>query len=155
MSLIDDIRLDAASQLQISDVITSKVGTQINVGERFTASFTVKNTDTTFSFKNVKLKVSRTEFATPVAGPELIVDLASQLNPGSAAGVDVQFTATKTDDEVVPDPRGKPIIVFNTEAFAALEVDADLDLGTLNGILGGVITGATANVDIRGKLGGR
>lgn len=155
MSLIDDFRLGAARQLQISNVITSKVGTQINVGEKFTAFFTVKNTDTTFSFKNVKLKISRTEFATPVGGAELIVDLASQLNPGSAAGVDVQFTATKTDDEVVPDPRGRPIIVFNTEPFASLEVAADLDIGSLNGIVNGVITGATADVDIRGSRGGR
>jgi hypothetical protein len=158
MSLIDDIRADAARQLQVSNVITRKVGTQINVGERFTAFFTVKNTDPTFSFKNVKLKVSKTEFATPVGGAELIVDLASQLDPGSAAGIDVQFTATKTDDEVIPGddfPKGRPIIVFNPEPFAELEVSADLDTGSVNGSVNGVITGATAIVDIRGSRGGR
>ena len=158
MSLIDDIRADAARQLQVSNVITSKVGTQINVGERFTAFFTVKNTDPTFSFNNVKLKVSKTEFATPVGGAELSFNLAAQLNPGSAAGVSVQFTATKTDDEVIPadeSPTGKPIIVFSTEPFATLEVAADLDTGSLNGSVNGVITGATADVDIRGSRGGR
>ena len=151
MSLIDDIRLAAARQLQISNVISTKVGPQINVGERFTAFFTVKNTDPAFSFKNVKLKVSGTEFATPVRGAELSLDLAAQLNPGSAAGVSVQFTATKTDDEVVEDPKGHPIIVFNTEPFAELTVTADLDTVSLNGSLNGVITGTTADVDIRAR----
>ena len=154
MSLIDDIRADAARQLQVSNVITSKVGTQINVGERFTAFFTVKNTDTTFSFRNVKLKVSKTEFATPVGGAELSFNLAAQLNPGSAAGVSVQFTATKTDDEVIESPKGKPIIVFNTEPFAALEVAADLDSGSVSSVAG-VTAISTADVDIRGNRGGR
>src|SRR5262245_49288455 len=157
MSLIDDLRLVAARQLQLSNVISSKVGTQINVGERFTAFFTVKNTDPAFSFKNVKLKVSKTEFATPVGGTELSFDLAAQLNPGSAVGVDVQFTATKTDDEVIPadeSPTGKPIIVFNTEPFAALEVTADLDNTSVTSV-SGVTTGSTADVDIRGSRGGR
>jgi hypothetical protein len=157
MSLIDDIRADAARQLQISNVITSKVGAQINVGERFTAFFSVKNTDATFSFRNVKLKVSRTEFATPVGGPDISFDLAAQLNPGTAAGVSVQFTATKTDDEVIPadeSPTGKPIIIFNTEPFAALEVTADLDSTSVSRV-NGVTTGSTADVDIRGNRGGR
>ncbi|HEU4390985.1 MAG TPA: hypothetical protein VFV34_24480 [Blastocatellia bacterium] len=157
MSLIEDIRADAARRLQVSNVITSKVGTQINVREKFTAFFTVKNTDATFSFKNVKLKVARTEFATPVDGAELSYTLADQLNPGGAAGVSVQFTATSTDDEVIPadaTPRGKPIIVFNTEPFAALEVTADLDTGSVSSV-NNVIAISTADVDIRGSRGGR
>jgi hypothetical protein len=150
MSLIDDFRADAARRLQVSNVITNKAGTQINVGEKFTAFFAVKNTDATFSFRNVKLKVSRTEFAAPVDGAELRIDLADQLNPGSAAGVSVQFKATKADDEVIPNDaaKGRGIIVFNTEPFAELEVAADLDIGSLNSV-NGVITGSTAIVDIR------
>src|SRR6185312_11129794 len=155
MSLIDDFRADATRRLQVSSVITNKVGTQINVGEKFTAFFAVKNTDTTFTFRNVKLKVSKTDFATPVDGAELSIDLADQLNPGSAAGVSVQLKATKTDDEVIPNEaaKGRGIIVFNTEPFAELEVAADLDIGSLNSV-NGVITGLTAIVDIRGSRGG-
>src|SRR5262249_30314122 len=155
MSLIDDFRTDAARRLQISDVITTKVGHQINVGEKFTAFLTVKNTDATFSFRNVKLKVSKTEFATPVDGAELIIDMADQLNPGSAAGVSVQFKAIKTDDEVIRNgaAKGRGIIVFTTEPYAELELAADLDIGGLNSV-NGVITGQLAIVDIRGRLGG-
>ena len=90
----------------------------------------------------------------PVGGAEVSFNLAAQLNPGNAAGVSVQFTATKTDDEVIESPKGKPIIVFNPEAFAALEVAADLDTGSVSSVAG-VTAISTADVDIRGNLGGR
>ena len=148
MSLIDDIRADANKRLQITHGITGKVGTQINVGEKFTSSFVVKNTDTTVAFKNVKLKVSKTEFATPVGGAQLNFNLATQLNPGNAAGVSVQFTATQTLDEFIPaseSPTGKPIVLFASEPFAELEVLADVDIGNVTGLS----KFSSAEVDIR------
>src|SRR5262245_54351624 len=137
MSIIDDIRAAAIKRLQVTHVITRKVGAQIEVGEKFTALFIVKNTDTTATFKNVKLNVSSSGFATPVGGAQLSFDIAAQLNPGSAAGVSVQFTATDTLDEFIPanqSPTGKPIILFVSEPFADLEVLADLDIGSVTGL---------------------
>jgi len=149
MSTLDNLRSDVVSRLQVTSQILTKIGAKINVGENFTARFTVRNTDTALTFQNVRLQVTMTESAVPVDGPELTRNLASELEPGCGAQTDVQFEALKAADRLIPpdvSPSGKPIWMIVNETFARLQVFASVKTAAF---LGELTKATLATADIR------
>lgn len=97
-SLYDNIR----SYLRISSRVVSQVGNHINVGETFTLRFTGSNSAYASNlvskpriiFNNPRIFVEGTSYATPVNGNGWHEFPDTQLFPGEASFVDIQFTAT-------------------------------------------------------------
>jgi len=122
-SLYDNIR----SYLRLNSRVTQKVGGQINVGERFTMRFTASNAaysaglvnDPSVVFKNAKVFVEGTDYATPVTGSGWHEMPDTQLYPGEASSVDVEFTAERN--------LGGFGDLFNKELVAKAWIMGDLD----------------------------
>ncbi|HEB76881.1 MAG TPA: hypothetical protein ENJ04_11070 [Nitrospirae bacterium] len=97
-SLYDNIR----SYLKLTTRVVSKVGSNINVGERFTLRFTGSNSayaanivqQPRIVFNNARVYVQGTEYARPVGGPGWHNLPDSVLYPGEASSVDIEFEAT-------------------------------------------------------------
>lgn len=99
-SLYDSLR----SYLRMSARVVSKVGGDINVGEKFTVRFTGSNTaaspnvsisNPAIIFNKTKVYVYGTAYAAPVAGNQSYDLPDASLFPGEASHVDVEFKALK------------------------------------------------------------
>lgn len=123
-SLYDNLR----GFLRVTHRLVEKQGNDINVGERFTLRITGSNTAYSANlvgkpdivFRNPRLFVEGTEFATPVGGTGWHVLPDDLLLPGEGSSVDLEFTA---DDDLsfFPD-------IFGVEKVARVFIRADLDI---------------------------
>ena len=96
-SLYDDIR----SFLRLTSRVVDKVGNHINVGETFTLRFTGSNSAYAANlvgkprivFRNPRIFVQGTEFASPTAGSGWHDLPDTVLYPGESTFVDIEFQA--------------------------------------------------------------
>lgn len=122
-SLYDNLR----SYLRISHRLISKQGNDINVGEKFTLRITGSNAAYGLAsigkpdivFRNPRLYVEGTKYATPVGGNGWHVLPDDLLFPGESASIDLEFTA---DDDL-----SFFADIFGVERVARVFIRADLD----------------------------
>lgn len=96
-SLYDNVR----SYLRLTSRVVSKVGSQINVGEKFTLKFT--GTNNAYSadlvgkprivFDNPRIFVEGTSYARPVMGSAWHNLPDTELFPGESSSVEIEFEA--------------------------------------------------------------
>ena len=97
-SLYDNIR----SYLKLTTRVVSKVGSHINVGEKFTLRFTGSNSayaanivqQPRIVFNNARVYVQGTAYAKPVGGSGWHNLPDKVLYPGESSSVDIEFEAT-------------------------------------------------------------
>jgi hypothetical protein len=141
--LLNALRDEARGNLRIiSAVVVGQVGPSINVGETFTVKFTIANTfeggegehPGHAHFTDVKLQVSRTEYAVPVDGDPVIYTITPHLGYGNSTSQNVTFRATrKLQNIMVPifNDKGLPIgmrIVDPIETIAHLRLLGKFDI---------------------------
>jgi hypothetical protein len=98
-SLYDNIR----SYLRLTSRVVSKVGNQINVGEKFTLKFTASNAAYAANlvgkprivFDNPRIYVKGTAYAEPVTGTAWHNLPDTKLFPGESTSVNIEFKAKK------------------------------------------------------------
>ena len=98
-SLYDNIR----GYLRLTSRVVSKVGNDINVGENFTLRFTGSNSAYSATkvgqprivFDNVRIFVEGTAYAQPVRGSAWHNLPDTELFPGEASSVDIEFEALR------------------------------------------------------------
>jgi hypothetical protein len=98
-SLYDNIR----SYLRLTSRVVSKVGGNINVGEKFTLKFTGTNTayaanlvgNPRIVFDKPRIFVQGTEYAKPVNGSAWHNLPDTELFPGESSSVNIEFEALK------------------------------------------------------------
>jgi len=98
-SLYDNIR----SYLRLTSRVVSKVGNQINIGEKFTLRFTGSNSAYAANlvgkprivFNNPRIYVQGTAYAEPVNGSAWHNLPDKTLFPGESSSVDIEFQAKK------------------------------------------------------------
>ena len=122
-SLYDNLR----SYLRLAARVTKKVGSDINVGEKFTLKFTGSNSAYSATkvgqpriiFKNAKIYVEGTNYAEPTGGSGWHNLPDSSLYPGESSSVSIEFKAL----------RNLPWIIdrFASEQVAKAWIKADLD----------------------------
>lgn len=122
-SLYDNIR----SYLRLTTRVVSKVGSNINVGEKFTLRFTGSNSayaanivqQPRIIFNNAKIYVQGTSYAKPVGGSGWHNLPDKVLYPGESSSVDIEFEAT-ADLGFLAD-------LFSSEHVAKAWIFGDLD----------------------------
>jgi hypothetical protein len=122
-SLYDNIR----SYLKLTTRVVSKVGSNINVGERFTLRFTGSNSAYSSSivqqpriiFNNAQIYVQGTAYAKPVSGSGWHNLPDDVLYPGESSFVEIEFEATGD--------LGFWSDILNSEHVAKAWIYADLD----------------------------
>jgi len=124
-SLYDNIR----SYLRLTSRVVSKVGSKINVGERFTLRFTGSNSAYAANlvgkprivFDKPRIYVEGTAYAQPVGGATWHNLPDTELFPGESSSVDIEFEAVSDlgwwDD------------IWSAENVARAWILADLDQG--------------------------
>lgn len=101
-SLYDNIR----SYLRLTSRVVSKVGNQINVGEKFTLKFSGSSEAYSAGkvgkpriiFDNPRIYVQGTDYARPVDGPAWHNLPDNKLYPGESSSVNIEFEAIKELD---------------------------------------------------------
>jgi len=122
-SLYDNVR----GFLRLTSRVVSKVGDHINVGENFTLRFTGTNTAyaanlvgrPSIVFDNTRIFVEGTRFARPTGGAGWHTLPDSELFPGEASSVDIEF-------EAISD-LGFWSDIFNQEHVASAFISGNLD----------------------------
>jgi hypothetical protein len=122
-SLYDNIR----SYLRLTSRVVSKVGNHLNVGETFTLRFTASNSAYAANlvgkprivFRNPRIFVQGTAFASPTSGAAWHDLPDTLLFPGESSSVDIEFRA---DDDL-----GFWADIFSEEHVARAWILGDLD----------------------------
>jgi hypothetical protein len=133
MSILEDIHNEVASYLSLSVRLTERAGTQINVGEEFTLSLTLRNTASpsqrpTIIFRDLFLRVDATVYAHPrdARSGIFVVIREGSLLPGESRSEDVVMVA---DRNMGSDIVGFLTDLFSQEEVATVHFSAALDLG--------------------------
>lgn len=128
MSVPVEFWRDLASYLKLTARVVEKVGQDINVGEKFTLEFTLRN-EAPYSgtnvplirFKKPQLSVLATSYARPDAGLSVNIDLpVAVLAPQQSTAVKVMMKATA-------DISGWWDDLWNQEKIATARVQTTLD----------------------------
>ena len=124
---LNDLRDEAVSNLNVTASIVSQNGGDIDIGEQFTARFTVRNqfhggegeNRGHAHYNDVRLRVASTSLASVVGGDRTI-DVTNHLGYGHSDTVDVTFLA---------EAKLANILWINpTESYAKVDVFADFDI---------------------------
>ncbi|MFP4088754.1 MAG: hypothetical protein ACLFUB_05920 [Cyclobacteriaceae bacterium] len=105
-------------------------GSHLNVGEQFTLRIKVTNTaptgmlNPTITFRNIRITVTGSVYATPVEGNTIVVNLDDQmLTQGGDSG---QASVRMRANSAILGPADVAPLVF-PENFATVTVEADID----------------------------
>jgi hypothetical protein len=123
-SFYDDIK----SYLKLTTRVVSKVGSNINVGEKFTLRFTGSNSAYSsiihsrarIVFNDARIFVRGTPYASPVGGSNWHSLPDKKLYPGESSSIDIEFEATANI--------GSWLDNYLSEKVAKAWIFADLDL---------------------------
>lgn len=128
IDFLRDLWKQIRSYLVVTHAITAKTGDYINVHEDFTMKLTVRNNAPSgpmyphLRFKNIRLFLSGTPYASLAVGQPSIVDVPGVLGPGeSAPPVNVKMVAQQAADTAEP------------ERVLRVRVTAALDVNSLSG----------------------
>lgn len=113
--------------LKVSATVTGKVGSAINVGERFTLTVSGANMSpyAQVVFTNPHIMVVGTQYARPIGGATVNMALADTvLHPGESSTVDIKM-------EAISEIPGFWEDLFSSEDIARVRIYADLDQNRL------------------------